>query len=96
MSDHQHSPTGTCCADHAASAPLPAEARDPVCGMMAKTDGSKPTSRVDDRDFFFSFIFVNFKKFLFRNHGEFWLLHYFSPDGSFCFSNQFAARFNSS
>jgi len=30
-----------------------AEARDPVCGMMAKTDGSKPTSRVDDRDFFF-------------------------------------------
>jgi len=53
MSDHQHSPTGSCCADHAASAPLPAEARDPVCGMMAKTDGSKPTSRVDDRDFFF-------------------------------------------
>ena len=30
-----------------------AEARDPVCGMMAKTDGSKPTSRVEDRDFFF-------------------------------------------
>ena len=53
MSDHQHSPNGSCCADHAAPAPLPAEARDPVCGMMAKTDGSKPTSRVDDRDFFF-------------------------------------------
>ncbi|MEN9708505.1 MAG: hypothetical protein RIQ68_913, partial [Pseudomonadota bacterium] len=53
MSDHQHSPTGSCCAHHAAPAPLPAEARDPVCGMMAKNDGSKPTSRVDDRDFFF-------------------------------------------
>ena len=53
MSDHQHSPTGSCCADHAPPAPLPAEARDPVCGMMAKTDGSKPTSHVDGRDFFF-------------------------------------------
>ncbi len=53
MSDHQHSPTSSCCADHAAPALLPAEARDPVCGMMAKTDGSKPTSRVDDHDFFF-------------------------------------------
>ena len=53
MSDHQHSPTGSCCADHTATAPLPAESRDPVCGMMAKTDGSKPTSRVEDRDFFF-------------------------------------------
>ena len=29
------------------------EARDPVCGMMAKTDGSKPSSHVGERDFFF-------------------------------------------
>ena len=53
MSDHQHSPTGSCCTNHAAPAPLSAEARDPVCGMMAKTDGSKPASHVDGRDFFF-------------------------------------------
>ena len=42
MTEHTHIHSEAC-----------AEARDPVCGMMAKTDGSKPTSRVDDRDFFF-------------------------------------------
>lgn len=42
MTEHMHIHSEAC-----------AETRDPVCGMMAKTDGSKPTSRVDDRDFFF-------------------------------------------
>ena len=42
MTEHVHIHTDAC-----------GEARDPVCGMMAKTDGSKPTSRVGERDFFF-------------------------------------------
>ncbi len=47
MTEHDHIHTDACSADHAA------EARDPVCGMTAKTDGSKPTSHVDDRNFYF-------------------------------------------
>ena len=56
MTEHTHTHTGSCCGGHDAAPPpatLPAEMRDPVCGMMAKTDGSKPTSRVGERDFFF-------------------------------------------
>lgn len=55
MTEQTHTHSGSCCGGHAAAPPpaLPAEARDPVCGMMAKTDGSKPSSQVGDRTFFF-------------------------------------------
>ena len=53
MTEHHHTHTGSCCGGHASLPALPAEARDPVCGMMAKTDGSKPSSQVGDRTFFF-------------------------------------------
>lgn len=54
MTEHHHTHSGDCCASQAAPPPPAAsEARDPVCGMMAKTDGTKPSSVVGERVFYF-------------------------------------------